>query len=76
LIDCPVAVIWGDRDPYCDVHIARGLAAGIPRGRLHLIAGADHFIMEERPDDVLAALRELLARAIEMDAPARAGAGT
>lgn len=33
--------------------------------------------MEERPDDVLAALRELLARALEMDAaPARAGAGT
>jgi hypothetical protein len=32
--------------------------------------------MEERPDDVLAALRELLARAIEIDAPARAGAGT
>ncbi len=69
-IDSPVAVIWGDQDPYCPFSIAEQLATAIPRARLLRLEGAGHYVPEERPADVLAALRALLAadpaRAIAM----------
>lgn len=61
-IDCPAAMIWGDRDPYCPASIGKDLAARLPAGRFVRVAGADHFVMEERPDEVTGALRSLLAR--------------
>lgn len=61
-IDCPTAVIWGDRDRYIPFATARELAERIPGATLTRLAGADHYIMEERPDDVTAALLELLTR--------------
>ncbi len=59
-IRAPTAVIWGDRDPYCPFTTAEELAARIPGARLHRIAGADHYVMEERPREVLAALESWL----------------
>lgn len=61
-IACPTAVIWGTRDPFCPVAIGEELAARIPEATLTRIEGADHFVMEERPDDVVRALQDLLAR--------------
>jgi pimeloyl-ACP methyl ester carboxylesterase len=61
-IDVPTAVIWGDADPYCPFAIAEDLAARLPDAVLTRIAGADHYVMEERPAEVVAALRSLLAR--------------
>ncbi|MCM6777054.1 alpha/beta hydrolase [Nocardia sp. CDC159] len=55
-ITCPTAVIWGDRDPYIPFTIAEDLVARLPRATLTRIAGADHYVMEERPDEVTAAL--------------------
>ena len=55
-IRAPTAVIWGDRDPYCPFATAEDLATRIPGARLHRIAGADHYVMEERPPEVLTAL--------------------
>ncbi len=60
-IRCKTAVIWGDRAPYCPFAIAEDLAAKIPGADLHRIAGADHYVMEERPDEVLSALTAWLA---------------
>jgi pimeloyl-ACP methyl ester carboxylesterase len=61
-VGCPTAIIWGDRDRYIPFSTARELAEGIPDATLTRLTGGDHYIMEERPDDVTAALLELLAR--------------
>jgi pimeloyl-ACP methyl ester carboxylesterase len=66
-IRCPTAVIWGDRDPYLPFSIAEELARGIGGARLYRVAGADHYVMEERPDEVTAALAELLALPMDRD---------
>lgn len=68
-IRCPTAVIWGDRDPYCPMGVAEHLAERIPDAVLTRIENGGHFIMEERPAEVLAALRKLL----ETNFPADAG---
>lgn len=60
----PAAVIWGDADPYCPFSIAADLATRLPRARLVRLRGADHYVMEERPDEVVAALRALLAEPV------------
>lgn len=59
-IRCPVAVIWGDRDPYIPLRTARELVATIPHADLVRLPGADHYVMEERPHEVTAALLRLL----------------
>jgi pimeloyl-ACP methyl ester carboxylesterase len=67
-IGCPTAVIWGDRDRYIPFATARQLSEGIPGATLTRLSG-DHYIMEERPDEVTEALLQLLAR--EPAAPVR-----
>ncbi len=59
-IKCPVAIIWGDQDPYCPWTTAVDLARHIPQARLTRLEGADHYVMEERPGEVLQALSTLL----------------
>jgi pimeloyl-ACP methyl ester carboxylesterase len=61
-ISCPTAIIWGDRDRYIPFATARELAERIPGATLTRLTGGNHYIMEERPHDVTAALLELLAR--------------
>jgi pimeloyl-ACP methyl ester carboxylesterase len=61
-IACPTAIIWGDRDRYIPFATARQLADRIPGATLTRLTGGDHYIMEERPDEVTAALLDLLAR--------------
>lgn len=66
-ITCPTAVVWGDRDPFCPFATAEDLARRIPGAgstALTRIAGADHYVMEERPAEVLAALERWLARPV------------
>lgn len=60
-IRCPTAIIWGDHDRYIPFSTAQQLAGGIPGATLTRLTGGDHYIMEERPDEVTAALLELLA---------------
>lgn len=61
-ITCPTAVIWGDRDRYIPFTTAQQLADRIPGATLTRLAGADHYVMEERPAEVTAAILDLLAR--------------
>jgi pimeloyl-ACP methyl ester carboxylesterase len=60
-INCPAAVIWGNRDRYIPFSTARELAERIPGATLTQLKGADHYVMEERPDEVTDALLKLLA---------------
>lgn len=61
-VSCPTAVIWGARDAYLARRIPLELAERIPGAKLTLLEGAGHFVMEERPEEVTKALRELLER--------------
>jgi len=61
-IRCPTAVIWGRRDPFLSAAIATDLAARIPGARLTMLEHTGHFVTEERPDEVLRALTDLLGR--------------
>ena len=61
-IGCPTAIVWGDRDRYIPFATAGELAERIPGATLTRLSGGDHYIMEERPGEVTAALLELLAR--------------
>jgi pimeloyl-ACP methyl ester carboxylesterase len=62
-ISCPTTVIWGDADPYIPFQTARELSERIPGASLVRLRGGDHYIMEERPDQVTSALRRLLGLA-------------
>ena len=61
-VRCPTAIIWGDRDPYIPFSIAEELAARIDGATLTRLRAVDHFVMEQRPQEVTDALRSLLAR--------------
>lgn len=72
-ISCPASVIWGDRDPFCPWAIAEDLAQRIPHATLTRIEGASHFVMEERPAEVLTSLQALLRRPARLPHPPPSG---
>src|SRR4051794_39113943 len=57
----PALVVWGADDRVLPVGIAHAMAELIPgaRGPV-LIEGASHFVQEDKPDEVAAAIREFL----------------
>lgn len=59
-IRIPASIVWGDADPFCPFSIAQDLSAHIPNAKLVCIEGGDHYIMEQKPDDVITALQALL----------------
>ncbi|GAA5043103.1 alpha/beta fold hydrolase [Nocardia callitridis] len=60
-ITCPTTVIWGTHDPGIRFRTALELTRAIPTAQLVRIDG-DHFIMEQRPDEVTEALLDWLDR--------------
>ena len=61
----PTLVIAGERDRLLPPHHARRIAAGVAGAKLIEFAGAGHCPMLERPDEVNAALYDLVAKATE-----------
>ena len=55
-VSAPALVLWGERDDWLDVSVGDRLAAAIPGARRENIAGAGHFIAEDEPAAVAAAL--------------------
>ncbi|MFC8101995.1 alpha/beta fold hydrolase [Streptomyces sp. NPDC057363] len=62
-IVCPTSVVWGREDTYLRPAIATELAEAIPGAELTMLDDTGHWVMDERPAEVTAALRRLLARA-------------
>jgi len=48
-IQAPVLLILGDKDPYIGVDLAREALAALPQGEIHVIPGASHAMMMEKP---------------------------
>lgn len=62
-VDVPTTVVWGDRDPFFSLAQGRATADLIPGGELVVLEGAGHFLPEQRPDEVVDAIRRLVLRA-------------
>lgn len=58
----PTAIVWGRHDPFLPVRIARRLHEAIPGSTLEVIEDGCHFIPEEAPQRVAAAVASLLTR--------------
>lgn len=59
-IDVPTLLIWGEQDtatPLADGHRLAGL---IPQSRLLIIPGASHFVHQEQPDRLTAAIEQFM----------------
>jgi pimeloyl-ACP methyl ester carboxylesterase len=57
-ITVPTTVILGERDMMTPLRAGKALAAAVPHARTVVLRGAGHMMMNERPDELLAALRE------------------
>jgi pimeloyl-ACP methyl ester carboxylesterase len=56
-IETPTLILWGSQDAWLDPRFGQQLAAQIPGARLKLIEDAGHFLQEDQPDAVTAALK-------------------
>jgi len=60
--EMPVAVVWGDHDPFFGVEQGHRTAGAFPDADLRVLPGAGHALPEERPDEIAASVAELAAR--------------
>jgi pimeloyl-ACP methyl ester carboxylesterase len=59
-IDLPTVVLWGEEDPVIPVEWSDRIPEFFPRATLRRLTGVGHFVPFEAPDDVVAAVREVL----------------
>ncbi len=55
-LDVPVALVWGEHDPFFPVDRARAMVNELPDAQLTVVAGASLFSHEEAPAEVAAAM--------------------
>jgi pimeloyl-ACP methyl ester carboxylesterase len=59
--DHPTLIVWGEDDPHFGPDWGRRLRDDIPgAGRLELLPGTGHLLMEERPDDLACLVADFL----------------
>jgi pimeloyl-ACP methyl ester carboxylesterase len=56
-VSVPATLILGERDMMTPSRAGKALAAAIPNARTIVLSGAGHMMMNERPDELLAALQ-------------------
>ena len=55
-VDCPVLVLWGDRDRYLGAELATPPPRFVPNARVVHVPEATHWVMHDAPDEVNAEL--------------------
>ncbi|MGH9182505.1 MAG: alpha/beta fold hydrolase [Acidimicrobiales bacterium] len=55
-LDCPVELVWGERDAVAPLEMARAAARLVADARLTVCPGADHFSFRTHPEELRAAL--------------------
>ncbi|WP_431878968.1 alpha/beta fold hydrolase [Amycolatopsis sacchari] len=60
-IGTPVLALHGERDRVSPVEVSERLVAHLPHGRLHVVAGAGHWIHVDRPDEFTKLVGEFLS---------------
>lgn len=60
-IAAPVLALHGERDRVSPVEVSERLAAALPHGRPHVVAGAGHWIHVDRPDEFCRLVGEFLS---------------
>jgi pimeloyl-ACP methyl ester carboxylesterase len=58
----PVHLVWGTRDKHFTIELGRRLAAAFQRAQLDEVADATTFVSIDRPDAVVSAVRDVLAK--------------
>jgi len=61
-VDVPAFVVVGSRDLLTPVPFARALAERLPDAELTILPQAGHQLMQERPQELIALIRDLVAR--------------
>src|SRR3954453_22946889 len=56
-VTVPTTIIVGERDMMTPAKAGKVLAAAVPNARMVVLSGAGHMMMSERPDELLAALK-------------------
>ena len=56
-ITVPTTLVLGERDMMTPAKAGKALAAAVPNARTVILSGAGHMMMAERPDELLAALK-------------------
>lgn len=59
-VDLPTIALWGDRDPLRPLELREGFEDAFPCSSCRLLRGVGHFIPAEAPDEVVAAIADLL----------------
>ncbi|MGB3739855.1 MAG: alpha/beta hydrolase [Pontixanthobacter sp.] len=62
MVDVPTLVLWGEQDVAIDIHCLDGMEDYVPGLTVERFADASHWVQQDVPDEVNAALREWLAR--------------
>jgi len=57
-VDLPAMVLVGSRDLLTPVYMARRIVAHLSQGELHIVPGAGHQLLQERPREVAEYLRD------------------
>jgi len=61
-LSTPTTIIWGEHDLIAPPAAGAAMAALLPHAQLHVIAESGHLPHQERPDQLVAALREILTK--------------
>lgn len=56
----PTLLVWGDGDPYVSLAVGRQLDQDIPKSDFVVVLKTGHYVMEERPEEVRAVIKEFL----------------
>ena len=58
--DRPAFIGWGLRDFVFDAHFLAGFTAALPRAQVHAFEDAGHYVLEDKADVLVPAIREFL----------------